>query len=99
VQPSSATSSPPTVVPAIHKNREQIRELSVRTLGDAPPDLSDDPRAPAEVARRHLRRLFLDARVGISGVNFAIAQTGTVSVVESEGNGRMCTTLQTSACL
>jgi iron-sulfur cluster protein len=82
------------LVPAIHKNREQIRELVVRTLGDAPPGLTDDPRALAEVARRHLRRLFLDARIGISGVNFAIAQTGTVSVVESEGNGRMCTTLR-----
>jgi L-lactate dehydrogenase complex protein LldF len=81
------------LVPAIHKNRAQIRELFLRTLPDAPADLSDDPRALAEVARRHLRRLFLETRVGISGVNFAIAQTGTVSVVESEGNGRMCTTL------
>ncbi|MFZ0089381.1 MAG: LutB/LldF family L-lactate oxidation iron-sulfur protein [Solirubrobacteraceae bacterium] len=81
------------LVPAIHKNREQIRELFARTLPDAPPDLSDDPRELAAVARRHLRRLFLNARVGISGVNFAIADTGTVSVVESEGNGRMCTTL------
>jgi L-lactate dehydrogenase complex protein LldF len=81
------------LVPAIHKNRAQIRELFLRRLPDAPRDLSDDPRALAEAARRHLRRLFLDARVGISGVNFAIADTGTVSVVESEGNGRMCTTL------
>ncbi len=81
------------LVPAIHKNREQIRELFVRTLDDAPEDLSDDPRALAETARRHLRELFLKARVGISGVNFAVADTGTVSVVESEGNGRMCTTL------
>ncbi len=81
------------LVPAIHMNREQIRELFVRTLGDAGEDLSDDPRALAEAARRHLRRLFLASRVGISGVNFAVAETGTVSVVESEGNGRMCTTL------
>ncbi len=81
------------LVPAIHKNREQIRELFARTLDDAPPDLSDDPRELAETARAHLRKLFLGARVGISGVNFAIADTGTVSVVESEGNGRMCTTL------
>jgi L-lactate dehydrogenase complex protein LldF len=81
------------LVPAIHKNRAQIRELFLRTLDDAPRDLSEDPRALAEAARRHLRKLFLDARVGISGVNFAIAETGTVSVVESEGNGRMCTTL------
>jgi L-lactate dehydrogenase complex protein LldF len=81
------------LVPAIHKNRDQIRELFVRHLDGAPADLSDDPRALAEVARRHLRTLFLTARVGISGVNFAVADTGTVSVVESEGNGRMCTTL------
>jgi L-lactate dehydrogenase complex protein LldF len=81
------------LVPAIHKNREQIRALFARTLPDAPPDLSDDPRELAETARVHLRKLFLSARVGISGVNFAVADTGTVSVVESEGNGRMCTTL------
>jgi L-lactate dehydrogenase complex protein LldF len=81
------------LVPAIHKNREQIRELFVRFLDDAPAGLSDDPSALAEVARRHLRALFLAARVGISGVNFAVAETGTVSVVESEGNARMCTTL------
>jgi L-lactate dehydrogenase complex protein LldF len=81
------------LVPAIHKNREQIRALFARTLPDAPPDLSDDPRELAETARTHLRKLFLSARVGISGVNFAVADTGTVSVVESEGNGRMCTTL------
>jgi L-lactate dehydrogenase complex protein LldF len=81
------------LVPAIHKNREQIRELFARTLPDAPPELSDDPRELAETARLHLRKLFLSARVGISGVNFAVADTGTVSVVESEGNARMCTTL------
>jgi L-lactate dehydrogenase complex protein LldF len=81
------------LVPAIHKNREQIRALFARTLPDAPADLSDDPRELAEAARLHLRKLFLGARVGISGVNFAVADTGTVSVVESEGNGRMCTTL------
>ena len=81
------------LVPAIHKNREEIRELFLRTLEEAPADLSNDPRQLAEVARRHLRALFLRARVGISGVNFAVAETGTVSVVESEGNGRMCTTL------
>jgi L-lactate dehydrogenase complex protein LldF len=81
------------LVPAIHKNREQIRALFARTLDEASPELTDDPRELAETARRHLRKLFLSARVGISGVNFAVADTGTVSVVESEGNGRMCTTL------
>ena len=81
------------LVPAIHRNRAEVRELSLRELDDAPDELPDDPRELAEVARRHLRKRFLEAKVGISGVNFAVADSGTVSVVESEGNGRMCTTL------
>jgi L-lactate dehydrogenase complex protein LldF len=79
------------LVPAIHKNRAEIRDLFARELDL--PDLSDEPEALAEAARLHLRRKFLDARVGISGANFAVAETGTVCVFESEGNGRMCTTL------
>ena len=79
------------LVPAIHKNRAQIRELFLRTLGVS--ELSDEPAALAEAARLYLRERFLRARVGISGANFAVAATGTVCVVESEGNGRMCTTL------
>jgi L-lactate dehydrogenase complex protein LldF len=59
----------------------------------APRDLRDDPRALAEAARLHLRERFLSARVGISGANFAVAETGTLVVLESEGNGRMCVTL------
>src|SRR6185503_3384664 len=65
--------------------------LFARELGL--PDLTDEPEALAEAARLHLRRKFLDARFGISGANFAVAETGTVCVFESEGNGRMCTTL------
>jgi L-lactate dehydrogenase complex protein LldF len=79
------------LVPAIHKNRAEIRELFARELGLS--DLSDEPSALTEAARLHLRRKFLDARMGISGANFAVAETGTVCVFESEGNGRMCTTL------
>ena len=79
------------LVPAIHKNRAQIRELFLRTLGVT--ELSDEPAALTEAARRYLRERFLRARVGVSGANFAVAATGTVCVVESEGNGRMCTTL------
>lgn len=79
------------LVPAIHKNRREIRDVFRATIG--PADLSDDPAELAEAARLHLRRKFLSARVGISGANFAIAETGTVGVVESEGNGRMCLTL------
>jgi len=79
------------LVPAIHLNRAEIRDVFARELGAE--DLPDDPPALAEVARRHLRRKFLEARVGVSGANFAVAETGAVCVVESEGNGRMCTTL------
>jgi L-lactate dehydrogenase complex protein LldF len=79
------------LVPAIHRNRAEIRDLFERTLGTG--ELSDDPAALTEAARRHLREKFLSVPVGVSGANFAIAETGTVCVVESEGNGRMCTTL------
>jgi L-lactate dehydrogenase complex protein LldF len=79
------------LVPAIHKNRTQIRDLFRETLSR--PDLTDDPGELAEAARLHLRGKFLAAEVAISGANFAIAETGTVGVVESEGNGRMCLTL------
>jgi L-lactate dehydrogenase complex protein LldF len=79
------------LVPAIHKNRAEIRDVFARELGL--PDLTDEPAALTEAARVHLRAKFLSARVGISGANFAVAETGTVCVFESEGNGRMCTTL------
>jgi L-lactate dehydrogenase complex protein LldF len=79
------------LVPAIHKNRSEIRELFMQKLGAR--DLSDDPPDLTNVARLYLREKFLKAKVGISGANFAVAETGTVCVVESEGNGRMCTTL------
>jgi L-lactate dehydrogenase complex protein LldF len=79
------------LVPAIHKNRSEIRELFMQKLGVE--DLSDDPSDLTNVARLYLREKFLKAKVGISGANFAVADTGTVCVVESEGNGRMCTTL------
>ncbi len=81
------------VVPAIHRNRSEIRDIFRREMGDAPPDLTDEPAALAEAARRHLRAKFLSAKVGVSGANFAIAETGSLVVVESEGNGRMCVTL------
>ncbi len=81
------------LVPAIHRNRAEIRDIFLREMADVDPDLTDVPAALAEAARRHLRRKFLSAKVGISGANFAIAETGTLCVVESEGNGRMCLTL------
>jgi L-lactate dehydrogenase complex protein LldF len=81
------------LVPAIHRNRREIREIFLRAMRGVDPDLTDDPAALAEAARTYLRRKFLTAEVAISGANFAIAETGTLAVVESEGNGRMCLTL------
>jgi L-lactate dehydrogenase complex protein LldF len=80
------------LVPAIHRNRTEIRDLFERTIARGR-KLSDEPAELAEVARLHLRERFLSAKVGVSGANFGIAETGTLVVVESEGNGRMCTTL------
>ncbi|MEU2284915.1 LutB/LldF family L-lactate oxidation iron-sulfur protein [Streptomyces sp. NPDC013178] len=85
------------LVPAIHRGRSEIREIFRREMGEwgrpAPDTLTDDPRDLAEAARLHLREKFLRAKVAVSGANFAVADTGTVVVVESEGNGRMCLTL------
>src|SRR4051794_390287 len=81
------------LVPAIHKNRAEIREIFLRTMPSVDPALTDEPRQLAMAARAHLRERFLRADVAISGANFAVAETGTLAVVESEGNGRMCLTL------
>ena len=85
------------LVPAIHKNRSEIRDIFAATMGDwgrpAPEGLTDRPADLAEAARLHLREKFLRAEVGVSGANFLVAETGTLVVLESEGNGRMCLTL------
>jgi iron-sulfur cluster protein len=85
------------VVPAIHRNRAEVRDIFLAKMGEhgraAPADLSDDPADLAGAARAHLRERFLRAEVAISGANFAVAETGSLVVVESEGNGRMCLTL------
>jgi L-lactate dehydrogenase complex protein LldF len=80
------------LVPAIHKNRSEIRDLFRRTIAEGQ-DLTDEPQALAAAARTYLRRQFLSTPVAVSGANFAVAETGTICVVESEGNGRMCLTL------
>ena len=79
------------VVPALHKNRQQIREIFQREMNL--PDLGERPQDLAEAARTFLREKFLRVKTGVSGANFLIAETGGVCVVESEGNGRMCLTL------
>lgn len=85
------------LVPAIHRNRAEIRDIFRTAMADwgrpAPEGLSDSPAELAEAARLHLREKFLRAKVGVSGANFMVAETGTMVVVESEGNGRMCLTL------
>ncbi|MDR1852788.1 MAG: iron-sulfur cluster-binding protein [Propionibacteriaceae bacterium] len=85
------------LVPAIHRNREEVREIFLKEMKlygkPAPEDLSNDPPALADASRQHLREKFLRAEVGISGGNFIVAETGSLVIVESEGNGRMCLTL------
>ncbi|WP_346960050.1 LutB/LldF family L-lactate oxidation iron-sulfur protein [uncultured Arthrobacter sp.] len=81
------------LVPAIHKNRTEIRDIFLREMPGADPALTDNPAVLAMAARAHLRRKFLTAKVAVSGANFALADSGTLAVVESEGNGRMCLTL------
>jgi L-lactate dehydrogenase complex protein LldF len=79
------------VVPALHRNKNEVREIflekmKLRELGDRPEDLTN-------AARLYLREKFLRVKVAISGANFAVAETGSICVVESEGNGRMCVSL------
>jgi L-lactate dehydrogenase complex protein LldF len=81
------------LVPAIHRNRAEIREIFLREMPGVDPALTDEPVVLAGAARRYLRETFLSTRVAVSGANFAIAETGTLVVLESEGNGRMCLTL------
>ncbi|MEV6006699.1 lactate utilization protein B [Streptomyces sp. NPDC051976] len=85
------------LVPAIHKNRTEIRDIFTEKMASwgrpAPDGLTDTPADLAEAARLHLREKFLRAKVAVSGANFMVAETGTMVVVESEGNGRMCLTL------
>jgi L-lactate dehydrogenase complex protein LldF len=79
------------VVPALHKNRHEIREIFRRKMNL--PELGDEPHDLADAARVFLREKFLRVKTGVSGANFLIAETGGVCIVESEGNGRMCLTL------
>lgn len=80
------------LVPAIHRNRAEIRTLFEQTIARGQ-SLGNEASAIAEAARLHLRDKFLTVPMAVSGANFGIAETGTIGVVESEGNGRMCLTL------
>jgi L-lactate dehydrogenase complex protein LldF len=79
------------VAPAIHKDRKQVAELFRAKFPDLP--YSEDPEELTAMARRIMREKFRGAAAGLSGVNFAVAETGTLCLVENEGNGRMCTSV------
>ena len=79
------------VVPALHRNRFEVRDLFRETMNR--PELTEQPEELTGAARTYLRERFHSVKIGISGANFAIAETGGVCVVESEGNGRMCLTM------
>jgi L-lactate dehydrogenase complex protein LldF len=78
------------VFPSMHLTRGEIKDLFQSALGDAP---SDDPEELTLIARRVLRKKYLAADVGITGANFAIAETGMVSITENEGNARLTAAL------
>jgi L-lactate dehydrogenase complex protein LldF len=78
------------IVPAIHKNRDEVAAIFHDKIPDTP--YTENVEELTAIAREVLRKRFATAKVGLSGVNFAIAETGTLLLVENEGNGRMCTT-------
>jgi L-lactate dehydrogenase complex protein LldF len=78
------------LAPAIHKNRREIGRLFTEVLGV---DYSEDPEVLTKIARKVLREKFIAAEAGITGANFAVADTGSLVIFTNEGNGRMVTTL------
>lgn len=76
------------IAPAIHKTKEQVGQLLHEKIGIP---YTDDPATMTAAARATLRSEFLGADMGISGVNFGVAETGTICLVENEGNGRLTT--------
>jgi len=79
------------IMPAIHKNKDQIARLFEREVNKG--HYTEDVDELTAMARQKLREAFMSADIGMSGVNFAVAETGTLCLVENEGNGRMCTTV------
>lgn len=78
------------IVPAIHKNKEQVAELFSKIAGE---EIPADPQILASFARKVLREKFLKADIGLSGANFAVAESGSIALVSNEGNARLTTTL------
>ena len=79
------------IMPAIHKNKKQISRMFHEKVD--PETLAESAEEMTAIARKILRKKFYEADMGVSGVNFAVAETGTLCLVENEGNGRFCTTL------
>ena len=79
------------IMPAIHQNKKQVAKLFADNIEGF--EYSTDVDTLIRQGREVLRNKFCQADVGISGVNFAVAETGTLCLVENEGNGRMCTTI------
>ena len=79
------------IVPAIHKNKDQISQIFHEKIPDTP--YTEEVEELNAIARKTLRQKFYAAQVGLSGVNLAVAETGTLVLIENEGNGRMCTTV------
>jgi L-lactate dehydrogenase complex protein LldF len=79
------------IMPAIHKTKQEIAKLFAQEVPGV--SYTEDVDALIQIGRRVLRRKFADADIGLSGVNFAVAETGTLCLVENEGNGRMCTSV------
>ena len=80
------------IAPAIHKNRYDVADLFTDDAAPGPA-IEPDIGIEAAYARKRLRDAFLAADIGITGVNFAVAETGSIVLIENEGNGRMCTSL------
>jgi L-lactate dehydrogenase complex protein LldF len=80
------------IAPAVHLDRHQIRDILQEEVHDGR-KLDPQPEHLAAFAREQLRARFLSADLGVSGCNFAVAETGSIVLVENEGNGRLCTTL------
>jgi len=78
------------VFPAMHLNRKEISDIFHEKLGSSP---TNSPEELTLIARQALRKLYCEAEMGISGVNFAVAETGMISITENEGNARLSTAL------
>lgn len=78
------------VFPCMHVRRDEINELFQKNLGSEP---TDSPEELTMIARQHMRQLYVNADVGITGANFLVAETGQISITENEGNARLTAAL------